>query len=1150
MNKIARSFLLCSLSMSIMTGCTDSSSDNPASGGGGGNEPPKPNPDAVISDWQFEGSRASMVTAAQVAGKYAVADAAVGYVEIRNIQQKLKKRLNMGKIQNLVPDMNLSGDNGICAMTLTPSGRFLYMAICSGGTGNNKDAIVAYNTNTKKISVFDRLTISEKDSGRYGMTYFQGKLYVGSDKGIYIYGADKNAVYKAAESGITPEFSLIETSDLVSGLAVDMVDQKVYVSTPNRLYRMKPDGSAMQTITSGVKFKNLLGLSMGRVYGSEETGGLFLLHSNGSTNDVLSIPLDELRSGQLVTPVIYSAFGDDLTDIAATADGQMLLAGRHARVMGDKRDKRLSYEEWLHDELSQYQAAIRSLVDGGGISGTNSLLNKPGFLTRKIEAEGNNPNTTPIADNVGWALFLLMAIDQVQPDPDIERVVELLIKRHAGLHPDGYGGVRTVDGHFARVYRNTGLPNEDDAQPQVYVSMKFLPAAFKAAELYPHNIELQKYKEYLRQLVKRSGDTVKAEQRITWTNDDHGPRPTGNQGTNGMSNETWIFGDISAAQDPLSTANYANFTYDRSDFDYDHWVKGEPVIRASHAAFIVMGATMILNHHYYGTGWDEQNLNYYGITMAETDDMGAPYFAGFSAGNHPQCPNPNPDDLPCGSYYNDGPSDHPNNILHFPAVLGFGQHQQTAPMVGGYMAYRDGRRQAMNNSSGGDTIHMLTRWSMTLDDYEMNSVGIADFWYGGIGLVETIAPGTIDKLRDDFYRPELLRGYRNGRVELTYSNMTPRRIVGIDGNQRTPYGFQMSPFMLPAGVSHSQYEVIDPEGDWIELEDLVNQLDGNDMRFTNPSFEQGLSGWTEQGNGSASVVNGIAGKALQLNGNGEKLVSQALDLSMGLDNTRYIVRALGKSVNGRGKGFMRLKWRADSNINSPVIGEVGPSNLLEADNTELYLETYQPEGANYLHIEYVADGGTFQFENTAVMIRGADFPIENGDFEDDLNHWTASHSAARVEEQPELATSGTHVLRMLRGQGNTTTLSVVRDFDVTDDPLGTRYLFRFDVNASEATDFKFGVDVEVLDADGKRTVLRRDVTDIEEGFVGEKTFTLRRRPEDHTFIVTLFMERNSKDSPGQARVYIDNFRLDKERLFKESDCVTDSPTGCLPTRRQ
>lgn len=1143
--------------MSIMTGCTDSSSDDPASGGGGGNEPPKPNPDAVISDWQFDGSRASMVAAAQVAGKYAVADAAVGDVEIRNIQQKIKGNLNMGDIQNLVPD-SLSGNNGICAMTLTPSGRFLYMAICSGGTGNNKDAIVAYNTNTKKISVFDRLTISEKDSGRYGMTYYQGKLYVGSDKGIYIYGADKNAVYEAAETGITPEFSLIETSDPVSGLAVDMVDQKVYVSTPNRLYRMNPDGSAIQTITSGIKFKNLLGLSMGRVYGSEETGGLFLLHSNGSTNDVLSIPLNELRSGQSVTPVLYSSFGDDLTDIAATADGQMLLADRHAKMMGDKRDTRLSYEDWLHDELSQYLAAIKSLVDGGGIAGTNNLV-KPGFLVRKIDkaGESSEPNDKPIADNVGWALFLLMAIDQVMPDPDIERIVELLIKRHAGLHSDGYGGVRTVDGHFVRNYESTGLPEEDDPnrnnpgpQPQVYVSMKFLPAAFKAAELYPHNPELQTYKEYLRQLVKRSSDTVKAEQRITWTNDDFGPVPTAGKGTNGMSNETWIFGDIAAAQDPLATTDYATYTYDRSDFAYDHWVKGEPVIRSSHSAFIVMGATMILNHHFDGDGWDEQNRNYYGITMAETDDMGAPYFAAFSAGNQPSCPKPNPDELPCGGYDNDGPSQHPNNILHFPAVLGFGQHGVTAPVVGGYMAYRDGRRQAMQDASGeGKDISMLTRWSMTVDDFVMNSVGIADFWYGGIGLAEAIKQETIDKFRDDFYRPDISIERINGRDHLLYSNMTPRRVIGVDGNgNKTPYGFQMSPFQLLSGGGYADYEVIDPEGDWIELEDLVNKMDGKPMRFTNPYFERQLDGWTKQGSGSATIVTGTGGKAVQISGSSEISVSQPLDVALALDNTRYIVRALSSSIDHSGKGYLRLNWRTGNSINSETIRS-DSSDPVEGKNVEVKVKSEKPEGGKYLHIEYVAEGGTYQFENTAVMIRGADSPIENGDFENcDETGWDL-HNQARVEKS-DYATVGECVLRMNRGANATSSTTAVRHFDIADDPIGTRYLFRFDANASNVDNMKFGVDVDVLDEFGERSVRRRDVADILPGFVGERTFTLRKRPDDKTLVVTFDMKRTREGNDGAVKVYIDNLRLDKERLFKESDCHPDSPTGCLPTRRQ
>ena len=85
--------------------------------------------------------------------------------------------------------------------------------------------------------------------------------------------------------------------------------------------------------------------------------------------------------------------------------------------------------------------------------------------------------------------------------------------------------------------------------------------------------------------------------------------------------------------------------------------------------------------------------------------MGAPYFAAFSAGDHPS---------PQG-YYNDGPSDHPDNFIHFPAVLGFGQLGKNRgrgwrlswPIV---MVMR---RTMV--SSGDDNINMLTRWSMTSD---------------------------------------------------------------------------------------------------------------------------------------------------------------------------------------------------------------------------------------------------------------------------------------------------------------------------------------------------------------------------------------------------------------------------------------------------
>ena len=183
MNKLARSFLLCSLSMSIMTGCTDNSSDSSDGGISGGPGIPgdpgfKPGETIRASNWAFDHTNPSFVSAAQVAGRYAVASSSSAHVEIRNINQVLKDSLSMSDILELVPDMNLSGDNGLCAMTLTPSGRFLYLAVCSDGSGKGKDAILAYNTNTKKLSVFDRVTLAENDTGRFGMTYFQGQLFV------------------------------------------------------------------------------------------------------------------------------------------------------------------------------------------------------------------------------------------------------------------------------------------------------------------------------------------------------------------------------------------------------------------------------------------------------------------------------------------------------------------------------------------------------------------------------------------------------------------------------------------------------------------------------------------------------------------------------------------------------------------------------------------------------------------------------------------------------------------------------------------------------------------------------------------------------------------------------------------------------------
>ncbi|SHI09456.1 hypothetical protein [Ferrimonas marina] len=1084
--------------------------------------------------WAFDGANPSLTAAASVAGHYAVASD--DSIEVRDINQQPLYRLGKARLAQLLGDQ----PHQACGLGFTPSGRYLFAAFCREGD----DSLLAFNTNTGKISLVDRRDLGQRPAGQggapgqWGIAYFQGQLYLGSETALLRYRLDRNSLYQ----GQLGEPERITAPGPINGIAMEMLGQQLFASTPDGLWRLGPKGGRLLPVVSGQHF---ITLTMGRVFGMPEQGGLFVLQNNGKQGRIWSLPQQSLAEPEALADDSLVLLAEGLSaqarDLTATADGALLLLADSVQRLTDPRDPRLGYHDWLEDELASYLAAIKSLIEHGDIDGTSNLIGKPGMLMRAIVAPGVEPSDTPIADNVGWALFLLMAIDQARPDPDIEPLVELLIQTHAGLNPHGHGGVRTVDGHFVRVYGNDGLPRagvnakgEVLSQPQVYVSMKFLPAAFKAAELYPDNPRLQQYKEYLRQLVVRSSDTVKAEQRITWTNDDHGPLEINNR----MSNETWIFGDIGAAQDPYATEDYANYSYQRSSFRTDRWLQGEPVILASHAAFIVNGATLILNHHFDGEGWLAQNRNYYGVTMAATDEMGAPYFAAFSAGNHPHCPKPNPQGLPCGGYYNDGPSDHPNNLIHFPAVLGFGQHGFTSPSVGAYMAYRDGRRQRMHNASGGDDIQMLTRWSHTLPNYRMRAVGIADFWYGGIGLVETLKPGTIAKLRGDFYRPQ----YKVEGGQLLYSNMTPRRVIGIDADGlRTDYGFQMSPFDLPR--QHAEFEVIDPQGDWVELEDLVAQLDGQPMRFTNPHFERGLTGW--EAKGTPRVVDGVSGKGVVLSAG--QSVSQALDLSLDFDKTRFLVQLLGFEQGKdktAGQGQLRLRWSSDGN----------PANLLPGQESQalgseqaMLLATEKPEGGNFLHIELLGEQGQVRFENLVVLRRGAQAALANGDFAQGERHWQLGKGAEVVTTQQ--ASVGERALRLQRGPGMLAWQQASRTLEVGDDPLGTRYLLRFDAETL-GEGFKLELMMEAYDKAGNRLVERRDIGDIRPGHSGERTVTFRKRPDYHQLVVTWRLKRRHANNEGEAVVYIDNLRLDKERVWLESDCVEDSPTACLPTRLQ
>ena len=290
--------------------------------------------DIMLTSWNYDGENAGAVAAAQVSGLYAVADDAENHIEIRNISQKLKSSISHKDILEVMPEADL--DKGVCGMTFTPSGRFLFLAVC--GKGKSDDAVLAFNTNTKELSLFDSVSLSDGETG-IGMTYFKDQLYVGSDKGIYVYNAGRNTVYEGGAKGKQQ----VSSKTPVTGLTMDLMEGRLYATTTDGLYRLEG-----RNLNQVAKASNLQSVTMGRVYGDEENSGLFILQNDGDDAKILTVALEDLRKNKNIELSVYTdKVNADLQDIAATADGRMMLAQKQVQMMFDNSDSRLGYEEWL-----------------------------------------------------------------------------------------------------------------------------------------------------------------------------------------------------------------------------------------------------------------------------------------------------------------------------------------------------------------------------------------------------------------------------------------------------------------------------------------------------------------------------------------------------------------------------------------------------------------------------------------------------------------------------------------------------------------------------------------------------------------------------------------------------------------------------------
>jgi len=921
-----------------------------------------------VDDWPGSNApaTASLISSAKLSGLWATGTA-LGHVRVYDIRGSLIHEISAHDLNAV----GLLSSSRLAGMCFTDSGRQLFMAF-RGDTG---DCIAAVNLNTKELRVFAKANW-DGEADRVDMVHWRGQLYVATQKGLEIYEATRNVKYGEVKAEVP-------FAAPVKAIASDSVGRTLYAVTGSTLYGidLTADKMVPQKISTGRDFR---ALAFARTYGGPDNGGLYALEG---TNKIVFASAKTLRTSEPVEMKAYHEVESEVSDLAATACGRILLAGTPPKVLSDDSDTRLDFEAWLRDEFAQYVLMNRSVLWPDG---------EPEGWVKIGAATAGHERAEPVGSvAAAVTVYMLLVSDSVMGNPDAHAQVRSILKRYAGMHSDGIVPHRNIDGQYVDFCEpETGEGTWGPfANTQCYGIMFIMAAADRAREFYPDDAEIARAAALIILPVLRMGDYVEPTGAVYFWGDEYGPFPGA---AYGPYNETVLFAHIAAAQDPLCTHIYANILHHREDVIS---ADGKPIVDRSFLAeepvlfqwltvFAQQYGMTILENRRQEQGWRQEYANYYSHFCAWTDDNAPPYLTVFSAGEGLE------------GYSPDTLVKHPGSIIHFPSVLGFSMLGDTAPAVGAYLAYRDGRRIRMEGTSEFPGAEVLVRFSPEKPDWIPASHSQVDYHFGLMGLAELIKPGVVDEVcAGHFYRETLDVGSTaDGRVRLAYSRLTPRRVLARNGAEDwVSLGFHESPFTLDQGVAYETYRVEDPEGDVVFLFD-----ESSDSGF-------------------------------------EKTVDVAADFP----ETIYVVRTNVKRVNDAPLAIpasIQVWWDDDTaaveNVNGTL--DAGRSRI------ELTARVEKPSAASCMGIRVIAENGLV-VDNVSVIRVGALMPLTNRDFDKgDLSDWSedgdGTASVALVQDQP-ISGAGSLALS-LAATKDAKTHRVTQGLDISTDPRGTRYIIR------------------------------------------------------------------------------------------------------------
>ena len=946
------------------------------------------------------GIGSDLVAAARYAGLYAVADRTSDSIELFDIHQNQIAQITADDLLvALPPGSNINGDDlGPVGLAFSASGRLLYINV-----GKEKKAtILKYNTNTKALTSFvSSLNLAtHPDTGNLGMAHNEGVLWVGTGDGQLLrYKAERND----EDGELQASYALDGQS--VRDITIDSADDKGYISTSQGLYRLN---TAMSAIDRLIDIDGLKGSSFGRTYGAEKQGGLYLLADDISAGDqLLYISTEKLRQNGDLTPQFYTKI-ETTSDIAATADGRMLLAGNISRVMNDGSDDRLSYEEWLRDEYEQYMTYFRTLLwpDGhpeGWVVGNDAHPDKNRY---KVMSTGG----------AAWTILALIT-DEVMFGRSAEREIELILTRHAGQHPDGIVPEVTIDGLFFTSYEpDTGKGIATAASGRkdtasIYTTAKMVNAAIRAKEHYPDNEQIRmaadkiigqqkNYADYLRRYAQ-------VEQRATI----YGPLGRDKLNTAKPYQEAYLFAELAPIFDPMAYWAYEDWWKHRENHRYLRtWLDTEPVVKYNQSSFVELYGHIFFKDRRQSEGWRENFDNFYAHQAAWTDDNNPHYLTAFSAG---------PTEI---GYNADNISDHPGTINHFPAVLGFGMYGNSVPMVGGYMAYRDGSRQKLQGRpdvlgpDGSPGAHMLTRYSNDDPQWQNPRIGIPDAAFGLFGLAEHLTDSQGNK----------------GIIDRKIA----RDSTSADVPAKPAYGFGHFDFESDAElISLANASFDDDLNDWV--------IGQSDFEFYRVKDANSIDGYSAEIRNTKNTTSDFG------------TLRQTLDLSHLPTPTPLLLRAQGKILmpGAEDEAYLKVQWDSDNDPANSNTFAPEYSNIMNDEHSEVDFElvTRKPSGADYLHVSFevkrnqnvVPKYMRYIFDNLTVQRMGIELDDAGS------GNWTAADGNLVSTNVSGTGNSSEISFTMPQGTVGKDYAEVYRDYILDqNDPLGTRYIVTADATAS------------------------------------------------------------------------------------------------------